>query len=269
MEYMKLSRNELKERFRAGRMPTEEDFMSLVDSMVNSVDEGFVVSEENGLEIKQKKDSSRLMSFFSNLVERKPQWFASIRKNSEKGESSFNLKSTNMNSEESAVTIVNRLPGDCSCESPRTLVGVGKAVPKCELDVNGLIASKGRIGFEDDKYEVAADGEWHDVTDVLTGCQCFEIVAGVGGSEGDGKFALAHAIAVNVFNSRPKVEITQSYSGGRGARIEIRWRKNQGKFDFTLQLRVRHKYQNADKVRVRYKLTKLWYDTQMIESILK
>ncbi len=85
MEYLKLSRNELKERFRAGRMPTEEDFMSLIDSMVNSVDEGFTVSEENGLEIKQRRDSSRLMSFFSNLAERNPQWFANVRRNIEKG----------------------------------------------------------------------------------------------------------------------------------------------------------------------------------------
>ena len=41
MQYLKLSRKELKERFKAGRMPTEEDFMSLIDSLVNSVDEGF------------------------------------------------------------------------------------------------------------------------------------------------------------------------------------------------------------------------------------
>ena len=81
MEYLKLSRRELKERFKAGRMPTEEDFMSLIDSVVNSIDEGFEVNEENGLEIKQKKDNGRLMSFFANLTEHRPQWFMSLRKN--------------------------------------------------------------------------------------------------------------------------------------------------------------------------------------------
>ena len=47
VEYLKLCREDLKERFKAGRMPTEEDFMSLIDSMVNCMDEGFDVTEEN------------------------------------------------------------------------------------------------------------------------------------------------------------------------------------------------------------------------------
>lgn len=269
MEYLKLGRNELKERFKAGRMPTEEDFMSLIDSMVNSIDEGFTVSEENGLEIKQKKDGSRLTSFFSNLVDRKPQWFVNVRKNSEMGECTLDLKASNMNSEQSAVSLVNKLPEDGASGTSKTLVGIGKANPKCTLDVNGLVASKGRVGYENEKFEVIADGKWHDVTDVLTGCQCIEVVAGVGGNEGEGRFALAHAIAVNVFNDHPTVKITQSYSGGRGSKIDIRWRKCENKFEYTLQLRVRHKFENAEKIRVRYTLTKLWYDTQMLGSIVK
>ena len=261
MEYLKLSRRELKERFKAGRMPTEEDFMSLIDSVVNSIDEGFEVNEENGLEIKQKKDNGRLMSFFANLTEHRPQWFMSLRKKAEKGESALNIKTPEMKSEQTAVTIVG--------SSSDSRVGIGSATPKCELDVNGLVASKGRIGYENEKFEVAADGEWHDVTDVLTGCHCFEVVAGVGGKEGDGKFALAHAIAVNTFNSHPSVKITQSYSGGRGAKIDIRWKKCEKKYEFTLQIRVRHKYDDTGKIKVRYHLTKLWYDTQMIGSIVK
>ena len=42
MEYIGLNRSELKYRFTAGRMPTEEDFMSLIDSMVNAVDDGLI-----------------------------------------------------------------------------------------------------------------------------------------------------------------------------------------------------------------------------------
>ena len=268
MEYLKLSRRELKARFKAGRMPTEEDFMSLIDSVVNSIDEGFEVNEENGLEVKQKKDSGRLASFFANLTEHMPQWHLNLRKNVESAESALNLKTPCMASDESALSIVAPYSGNASKDSG-VRVGIGKVKPQCELDVNGVVASKGRIGYENDQFVVVADGNWHDVTDVLTGCHCFEIVAGVGGKEGDGKFALAHAIAVNVFNSHPSVKLTQSYSGGRGANIDIRWRKCDNKYEYTLQMRVRHKYDNDGKIKVRYRLTKLWFDTQMIGSIAR
>ena len=92
MEYLRLTRAELKERFKAGRMPTEEDFMSLIDSMVNAMDEGFVVSEENGLEIKQKKDNGKLASFFANLAEHQPLWFLNTRKNAEKKRNRIEFK---------------------------------------------------------------------------------------------------------------------------------------------------------------------------------
>ena len=266
--YNLLNRNQLKDRFRAGQMPTQDDFHSLIDSVVNCVEEGFDVDFENGLEIRQKKDSGHLASFFANLTEHMPQWMLGLRKNIEKGECSLNLKTPDMKPEQTAVTVVGSTADKPGKEST-IRVGVGTSTPKCELDVDGIIASKGRIGFENDKFEVVADGEWHDVTEVLTGCQCFEVVAGVGGKEGDGKFALAHAIAVNAFNSNPSVNITQSFSGGRGAKIEIRWKKCEKKYEFTLQIRVRHKYDDAGKIKVRYQLTKLWHDTQMIGSLEK
>ena len=269
MEYLKLGRNELKDRFKAGRMPSEDDFMSLIESMVNSIDEGFAISEENGLEIKQKKEDGQAASFFSNLAEHKPQWFVNVRKSIENNDSILNLKTPLMNAEESALTIQSTGSKEETNIAPKTHVGIGNSNPKCELDVQGWIASKGRTGYENENFEVFADGKWYDITDVMTGCHCFEITAGVGGNEGDGKFALAHAIAVNVFNSHPSVRITQSYSGGRGAKIDIRFHKSKHKYEYTLQLRVRHKYDNEGKIKVRYRLTNLWKDSQMIGSVEK
>jgi len=269
MDYLRLTRAELKERFKAGRMPTEEDFMSLIDSMVNAMDEGFVVSEENGLEIKQKKDNGKLASFFANLAEHRPQWFLNTRKNAEKKETVVNLKTAAMRANESAVSVVSEIPDESSEEPVQVRVGIGSASPRSELDVNGLVSCKGRIGYEDKNYDVWADGKWYDVTDVLTGCQCFEIVAGVGGVDGDGRFALAHAIATNVFNRRPRVRMTQSFSGWRGAKIDIRWHRCENKYEYTLQIRTRHQYDKKKLVKVSYRLTKLWYDTQMVESIVK
>ena len=107
------------------------------------------------------------------------------------------------------------------------------------------------------------------IGEVETTVYAESIVAGVGGNEGDGKFALAHAIAVNTFNKNPSINLTQSYSGGRGSKIDIRWRKGENKYEYTLQMRVRHKFDKTGKIKVRYHITKLWYDTQMIGSIVK
>lgn len=269
MGYYGLGRTELCERFRAGRMPTEEDFISLIESMVNAVDDGFRVSGENGFEIKQMNECSRLASFFATLSERKPEWFVNIRKNGEQGETILNVKTPEMKENETAVTLLGKRSAENPEGASEVRMGVGCVAPQCELDVDGAIASKGRLGYENENLEVVADGEWHDVTEVLTGCQCFEVVAGVGGNEGDGKFALAHAIAVNTFNKNPSINLTQSYSGGRGSKIDFRWKTAANKFDFTLQMRVHHKYDDEGKIKVRYRITKLWYDTQMIGSITK
>lgn len=266
----KESREQLKKRFSAGNMPAEEDFHCLIDSVVNSIDEGIVVSEANGMELRPRGDNGCLISLFQDQKTLDYDWSVNIVNNKESKESSLNVNMRlNRDTVKNAVTLVSKRSDNPSMDLPNVNVGIGCNSPKGELDVNGMIASRGRVGYEDEKYKVIADGEWYDVTDVLTGCQCFEVVAGVGGLDGDGRFALTHAIAVNVFNSHPSVNITRSYSGGGGSKIDVRWHKCKNKFEFTLQLRVRSNFKEGKKVQVRYHLTKLWYDTQMNGSIVK
>ena len=178
----KESREQLKKRFSAGNMPAEEDFHCLIDSVVNSIDEGIVVSEANGMELRPRGDNGCLISLFQDQKTLDYDWSVNIVNNKESKESSLNVNMRlNRDTVKNAVTLVSKRSDNPSMDLPNVSVGIGCNSPKGELDVNGMIASRGRVGYEDEKYKVIADGEWYDVTDVLTVCQCLEVVAGVGG----------------------------------------------------------------------------------------
>lgn len=80
--------------------------------------------------------------------------------------------------------------------TPTGQVGINTATPRQTLDVNGTIASQGRMGSVIMDTPVPADGEWHDITPELEGCHMFEVVAGIG-IRYSGRYALVHAIAIN------------------------------------------------------------------------
>lgn len=252
---MQLNRNVLKSRFRAGQMPCEEDFADLIDSMVNVEDDGFEKTAENGLEVSQLTDSGKLMSFYENATEGTPLWQMELRRNCSDVDSSYlHVVAPTMKGASSVLTL-----------SDIGAVGVGNRHPESELDVNGTVSCTGRIGKENEKLKVVADGKWYDITEEMTGCVAFEVVAGAGDVDGEGRFALTHAIALNVFHGKPSINKTQSYCGGRGSRIDIRWIKGYEKYTYKLQLRTRCAYKS--KVAVRYKMTKLWFDNMMEGSL--
>ncbi|MBO7103953.1 hypothetical protein [uncultured Fibrobacter sp.] len=254
----KLNRSLLKNRFKAGQMPCEEDFIDLIDSMVNVEEEGIEKTRETGLKISQITDSGKLMSFYENSTEGQPLWHAEVRMDTNGNQSAFHLSTPSIDPASSVLSLVGSLP-DSDKESFG--VGIGTREPECELDVHGIVASSGRLGKENEKFKVPTDGKWHDITEEMTGCQAFEIMAGAGGQEDEGRFALTHAIALNVFHGHTKIRKTQSYYGGRGSRIDIRWASGSDKYKFKLQLRVHCAYKDGSFVR--YRLTKLWYDNFM------
>lgn len=255
---MQLSRNSLKDFFRSGKMPCEEDFIDLIDSTVNVEDDGFKKTNEEGLKVSQFTDSGKLMSFYENTTEGDPLWQVELRKSgSEEDSSSLHVSTPSQDESNSVVTLVG---------SPAvTAVGIGTRIPECTLDVNGIMSCEGRMGKENSELKVEADGKWHDITEQLNGCEAFEVMAGVGGQDGEGKFALTHAIAMNVFHGKPAINKTQSYYGGRGSRIDIRWAKGQERYTFKLQLRTHCAYK--DGAFVRYRLTRLWFDNMMVQSL--
>jgi len=254
----KKNRSTLKRYFRKGALPSEDHFDDLIDSTLNTIDEGFDKTPENGFEVSLVGDHQRLISFFKSGAVKDAVWTIDydgahdrllIRKPDAEAEST------------PAMTF--------SGDGP---VGVNNINPTHTLDVGGVVAAQGRLGANPDKQKtVVADGEWHNISRPLRGCHAIEVMAGVG-SKGTGRYALMHAVAINTFNPRgwlfnflnlkKRIKYQQAYYLARGNRIKLRW-SQQGE-QYYLQMRTVCAY--GDDVKIRYYLTSLWFDEDMGES---
>ncbi|PSJ18962.1 hypothetical protein [Nitrosomonas supralitoralis] len=254
----KKNRETLKARFKKGRMPSEDAFADLIDSALNLFDDGFERTPEDGFKIFQLGDG-KLISFYQKISTLSPMWFVRIDK------TTTNLNFGNENNPY-ILTLKSVENVDTGSDEP-SKVGVGINInnPQFELDVAGTIASYGRIGRRG-QLAVPADGEWHAITETLTGCEAFEVVAGVGGKDADGKFALMHAFALNAYNAKNHITYHQAHYGAKCNRLELRWEnaENTENFEYTLQLRVESFY--GDNIWVKYHVTRLWHDPMMFES---
>jgi hypothetical protein len=254
----KKNRSTLKRYFREGALPSEDQFGDLIDSSLNTIDEGFDKTPENGFEISLVGDHDRLISFFRTSAAKDVVW------------------SINYDKEQDRLLI--RKP-DAEAEIPPAMtfagdgkVGVNKNNPAYTLDVEGVIASHGRIGANPgNRNTVLADGHWHNITGALYGCHALEVMAGAG-SKGTGRYALMNAIAINAFNPtgwifnflnlKKRIKYHQSYYLARGNRIKLRWSGEGDKY--YLQMKTHCDY--GDGVEIRYYLTRLWFDEDMSES---
>jgi len=253
----KLDRNALKNKFKKGRMPSEQDFSNLIDSMVNILEEGFDKTSRDGLKISQLMGSGRLLSFYKNIAVESPQWFLELS-------TSENKLHFGTPQSPRVLSLYSHGGGD-EQNTLRVAVGINKESPQTTLDVEGTIASTGRMGKVGD-MAAPADGEWHDITSALTGCEAFEIVAGVGGQDADGKYALLHATALNTFNGKSSINAQDAHFGNKCNRLELRWQPvpEQGQFHFKLQIRAQCSY--GKNIWIKYHITRLWFDPLMLES---
>jgi hypothetical protein len=262
----KLDRRALKDKFKKGKMPSENDFSNLIDSMINILEEGFDKTSDDGLKVSQLMGSGRLMSFYENIAVDSPQWFLELGI----GDNKLNFGTTDTPSVLSLRSYEARENGETN---KKVAVGINKESPRATLDVEGTVASTGRSGQPGD-MPVLANGDWHDITPVLTGCEAFEVVAGVGGKDSDGKYALVRAIALNTFNGKSSIEQQPAYFGSKCNRIELRWHSvpEQGPFYYKLQMRVQCAYfsnSEKNKIWIKYHITRLWFDSLMVDSNLE
>lgn len=261
----KLDRKGLKTKFKKGKMPAEQDFGNLIDSMVNILEEGFDKTADDGLKISQLMGSGRLLSFYENIAVENPQWFLELGI----GDNKLHFGTKDTPRVLSLRSYKEVIDGQATI---KIAVGINKETPEATLDVEGTIASSGRMG-KANEMEAPADGEWWDITPALTGCEAFEVVAGVGGQDSDGKYALLHAIALNTFNGKSSIKQQQSFFGAKCNRIELRWLAvpEQGSFHFKLQIRVLCSYckekSKTPDVWIKYHITRLWFDSLMLNSI--
>lgn len=254
----KLDRRALKEKFKKGKMPSEHDFSNLIDSMINILEEGFDKTSDEGLKISQLMGSGRLLSFYENIAVDSPQWFLELGI----GDNKLHFGTPDTPHVLSLRSYYEEVDGE---NSTKVAVGINKEVPQATLDVEGTIASTGRMG-KVGEMPVLADGEWWDITEPLTGCEAFEIVAGVGGQDADGKYALLHSFALNTFNGKSSINHHQAHFGHKCNKIELQWVgvPAQSPFHFKLQMRVQCSYGSG--IWVKYHINRLWFDPLMLNS---
>lgn len=281
----KRNRKTLASYFTNGALPKEENFSDLVESMVNIVDDGFDKSPQDGMKIAQLENSSKLISFYEEITVKTPVWSIAFS-DPKQGAAATSDKNLNFYIGQQNAPGMTLAVGDVwkggnnsgtgDSVERKIRVGINNDAPRHELDVNGVIAANGRMGREG---KIRADGEWHPVTSELQGCQAFEVMAGVG-KPNSGRYALMHAFALSVFNSK-KSSITyhQAHYLSKCDQIDLRWVGAMN--NYWLEMRTRCSYEDpkkgengaqkddkdhakkAKEIYVRYYLTKLWFDSKM------
>ena len=66
-----INRQTLKNYFKKGGFATEKHFIDLIDSSVNTVDDGIAKSPEHGLKLSTIKEKFKLLYFFKRINQEK------------------------------------------------------------------------------------------------------------------------------------------------------------------------------------------------------
>ncbi len=236
-----LNRQSLKSLFGAGARPKESNFSSLIDSMVNKIDDGISKNEEDGLILAPEgKTSNRVISVYENVENNLPEWSITLDQDNAK---SLSIVAPDTK-KEATPAITFQKSGT---------IGIGTKTPKTTLEIAGTLGATKRVGTHA-IGTVAADGQWHDVVTGLDGCIAFEVLAQVG-KEKAGRYALLHAHALSTFGkSRHKISKTQAHYGWFWNKIAIRFTGTT--YNYKLQLKTRSDYGHGHNIR--FHISKLW-----------
>jgi hypothetical protein len=241
-------REELKDHFRNGKVPTELHFAHLIDSTINKQEDGFSKDEEHGMLVAALGASDRLVSFYRTNDDLDP--FYVIEKD-ERENPALRLQAgveAKTDAEKDSKSFFFHNSGS---------LGIGtQCSPGNKLEVDGFAAMQGRVGSFKTGV-IAADGAWYPIVSDLDNCQAFEVMARTG-IKGSGKFAIMHAIAVSAFGGSHgwRIRRTRAHYGFFWNRLQLRWKGSNHKYE--LQLRTNSNY--GPGVDIHYKITRLWDD---------
>ncbi|MCJ8208330.1 hypothetical protein MUY27_01330 [Mucilaginibacter sp. RS28] len=239
------SRDQLKDYFKNGKVPTEIHYAALINSMVHKTEDGFSKDRENGLKVYNQKANKNLLSFYSDINEIDP-YYQIAKDEADPSCLKFQPHNSLEDDPDSKSFYFNVQGG----------LGIGKkAEDHYKLEVAGFAAMEGRIGtFIKDRKP--ADGKWHTIVEGLDNCNAFEVVARAG-KKGTGKFSMMHAIAVSAYGrSGGKIKKVSSCFGFFWNKLNLRWRGTT--HDYSLQIRTNTNY--GPEAYAYYTLTKLWDD---------
>jgi hypothetical protein len=238
------NRQTLKNYFKKGGFATEKHFVDLIDSSLNSVDDGISMSPENGLKLNPFGYTSKVISFFKKSTQVNPDY--SVELNND------DIPGLSINDSNAQSLLKFKENGS---------VGVHTNNPTYDFDVRGTTAMESRIGT----YKVntvPGDGNWHDILINLDGVHAFEILASIHGKLNSGRYAIAHAFALSTFggrSSRSKIRCTSAFYGNYFNKLAFRW--NGQMHNYSLQVKTLRHY-GIDPVdnlpyKIKYSITKL------------
>ena len=246
-----INRQTLKNYFKKGGFATEKHFVDLIDSSLNSVDDGITKTPEFGVKLSPLKSSSKLLSFFKKITQDQPDFSLNLNSNNSEGLS--------IDNSENATILKLKKEGN---------VGIKTNNPNYTLEVNGTIGIKTQVGVFK-IGEVPADGQWHDMLSNLDGLNAFEITAKAAGRTGDGDYSITHSIALSAFGgkkSRSKIKATTAYYERYKNKIELRWHGEM--HNYSLQVRTRKHYginpENKEDFLIKFNIINLF--SESIES---
>ncbi len=234
----------------------DKAFEHLVDSALNIKDDGLGINPDNGLVLTSKGASKNLMSFYQRVSDRSsPLWNISL-------DSNENSRGLNFNQNGKSLLF---LQDDGH-------IGINTVTPNYELEVNGLISTKGILGSYSKGY-CTADAKWHTLEGLrnLDGCVAFEIFAHVNDDK-DRRYGLTYATMLMTHTKRGHknkmrtVEAGSKFLFGKFLnKIKFRWilddlNSEPGKPKYMVQLRTRSHYGMKDGTTkdVFYRVRLLW-----------
>ena len=261
----KRNRDTLKKRFGEGEMPSANDFEDLIESVLNIHDDGIAHTERDGLRLTQISGANRVLSLYGAVEEQTAVWALGLDQHRESLTLDVSRRSggrddgrIDPDDDGGGYAVLTLYAPDGPELGAR--VGINTETPRCELDVDGYVASAGRLG-EQGKHEALADAEWHPIAGPFQGCTALEIVAGAGKRD-SGKYALMHAFALRTFDAKGEFTYHQAHYGSRRHRMQLRWvDDSQIPGNYTLEIRVNCAY--GPDTWIQYHVTSLWQDAMM------
>lgn len=259
----KSGRETLKDLFKAGKLPRQQDFEALIGSMLHMDDEGFSKNDADGLKITSAISSKSLVTFFRKESQQTPLW-----------------RLTHFAQGNHLRLSAARQADDKEDPSPlltldrHQRVGVAEENPQHTLHVGGVVASRARVGTRmPPSAQPVANRGWHVLVGGLRGCSALEVVAAIE-PDGGRRAAILHAVAVNAgraqavlpewlgwldrwVNRRNRIRAVDAWYGEKCDRLELRWQADpQDSSCYALAVRSACDY--GGNVPITAHVTELW-----------